>query len=355
MDLEFIGYSKIVNKYVLDNQLEKSTIGRVIAVFRDMYIVQTESAELKTTITGNLQNTIEEKSELPIVGDWVCINKYDDKNAFIMQILPRNNFIERRTIGKAINKQAIAANIDYGFIVEAISENFNINRIERYLAICNSANVSPIVILTKIDLVSEKELIKIINDIQIRIDSVPIFPISNITNKGINKLLSSLIKSRTYCLLGLSGVGKSTLLNNLADKHIMETRSISQSTNKGVHTTTHREMFFLKNGVIIIDNPGMREVGLTDSAQGIEITFEKIYDLAEFCRFNDCTHVHEKDCSVLTAVKKGQLDKATYGNYLKMRKEQFHFNATLVEKRRQDKTFAKMIKNVMKNKKLEQK
>ena len=355
MNLEDIGYNNIINKSVLDSGLDKSTIGRVIAVFRDMYLVKTDSDELKTTITGNLQNTIEEKSELPIIGDWVCFNKYDDKNAFIIQILPRNNFIERRSIGKVTNKQAIAANIDFGFIVEAATENFNINRIERYLSICNSANVNPIILLTKIDLISEKELVKIINDLQKRIDSVPLFPINNIKNIGIEELKSSLIKGKTYCLLGLSGVGKSTLLNILADKNVMKTREISRRTNKGLHTTSHREMFFLKSGVIIIDNPGMREVGITDSTGGIEITFEKIYELAEKCRFSDCTHTHEGGCAVLAAVEEEQIDKTTYDNYIKMMKEQSRFHTSLVEKRRKDKTFGKMIKSVMKNKKLENK
>jgi len=352
MNLVDIGYNNIVNKYVKDNQLDKSSIGRIIAVYRDMYLVRTDSDELKATNTGNLQNSIDDKSELPIVGDWVCVNKYDDANAFIIKVLPRNNFIERRSIGKSVNKQVIAANIDFGFIVDAITENFNINRIERYLAICNSANVKPIIVLTKIDLISNHELNSTADEINKRIDNVPIFTISNLKHTGIDELKTTLLKGKTYCLLGLSGVGKSTLLNILAEKNVMRTSSISERTNKGVHTTTHRELFLLNNGSIFIDNPGMREVGLTDSAEGIEITFDKIYELAENCRFSDCMHTHEKNCAVLSAVADGQLEKATYDNYIKMTKEQFHFNATLVEKKRQDKTFGKMIKNIMKDQKL---
>jgi ribosome biogenesis GTPase len=352
MNLEDIGYNSTINTYVEDSGLDKSSIGRVVAVFRDIYHVGTVSGELKATITGNLQNSISEKSELPIVGDWVCLNKYDDNNAFITQVFPRNNFIERRSKGKSINKQAIAANIDFGFIVEAVTENFNINRIERYLAICNSANVKPIILLTKTDLVTKSALKNTINDVKKRVGNVPIFAFSNLTKIGIDELKASLLKSKTYCLLGLSGVGKSTLLNILAEKTVMKTSAISQSTHKGVHTTTHRQLFLLKNGSIIIDNPGMREVGITDSTIGVEITFEKIYELAGNCRFSDCTHSHEKDCAVLAAVESGILDKATYSNYIKMRKEQFHYKSSLVEKRKQDKTFGKMVKNFKKNTKL---
>ena len=351
MNLEDIGYNSTINAYIEDNGLDKSSIGRVVAVFRDIYHVRTASVELKATITGNLQNSIEEKSELPIVGDWVCLNKYDDDNAFITQVFPRNNFIERRSKGKSINKQAIAANIDFGFIVEAITENFNINRIERYLAICNSANVKPIILLTKTDLITKPMLKNTINEVKERIGNVPIFALSNLTNIGIDELKASLLKSKTYCLLGLSGVGKSTLLNILAEKIVMKTSAISQSTNKGVHTTTHRQLFILNNGSIIIDNPGMREVGITDSTVGVEITFEKIYELAENCRFSDCSHTHENDCAVLVAVEKGILDKDIYNNFIKMKKEQTRLLTTLVAKRKQDKAFGKMIKTVMKNKK----
>lgn len=353
MNLENIGYNSAVKKHIEEKGLERSNIGRVVVVFKDRYIVRTDSAELKANITGNFQYSLESKSEMPVVGDWVHLHISDNNIALITQVLPRNNFIERRAIGKRANKQIIAANIDFGLIVEAVTENFKLNRLERYLAICNSANVKPIILLTKIDLITERDLKKIVNAADQRIDNIPLFAISNLTNAGINEFKSSLLKGKTYCLLGLSGVGKSTLLNILAAKNIMKTKSISQSTMKGVHATSHRQLFLLNNGSIIIDNPGMREVGVTDSITGIEITFEKIYELAANCHFSDCTHTHEKNCAVLNAVEKGELDHATYNNYIKMEKEQFHFKATLVEKRRQDKAFGKRYKSIIKKKKNE--
>lgn len=354
MNLNDIGYNSIVNKYVEDIGLDKSNIGRVVVVFKDRYIIRTDSKELKANVTGNFQYSIEYKSELPVIGDWVHLHKYDNNTALITQVLSRNNYLERRAVGKSSNKQIIAANIDFGFIVEAITENFNLNRIERYLSICNSANVKPVILLTKIDLSSEYHLKKIMNMVGKRLDKVPLFAISNLTNAGIDDFKTSLIKGKTYCLLGLSGVGKSTLINNLIAKKVMKTNTISDSTKKGVHTTSHRQLFLLSNGSIIIDNPGMREVGITESTDGIEITFDIIFDLAEGCKFSDCTHTHEKDCAVLTAVDKGTLDKATYNNFIKMKREQFHFQATLLEKRRKDKIFGKMVKNLKKNTNLKQ-
>ncbi len=150
-------------------------------------------------------------------------------------------------------------------------------------------------------------------------------------------------------MLGSSGVGKSTLLNNLSGKTIMRTDTISRSTNKGRHVTSHRELIIIENGGILVDNPGMREVGIADSASGLEITFDMIVSHSQNCRFKNCTHTNEKGCSVLEAVEKGEIDKASYKNYLKMEREKAHFESTVVEMRKKDKEFGKIVKNYKKD------
>ena len=149
-------------------------------------------------------------------------------------------------------------------------------------------------------------------------------------------------------MLGSSGVGKSTLLNNLSGKSIMRTDIISKSTNKGKHVTSHRELIILENGGILVDNPGMREVGIADSTSGLEITFDRIIRLSQHCKFKDCTHTNEIGCSVIEAVEKGEIDQASYENYLKLEREKVHFESSVIERRKKDKEFGKMVKNYKK-------
>ena len=175
-----------------------------------------------------------------------------------------------------------------------------------------------------------------------------IFTVSNESLKGIKELKAQIEKGKTYCLLGSSGVGKSTLSNNLSGEHMMKTNTISTSTNKGRHVTSHRELLVLENGGILIDNPGMREVGIADSAEGIETTFEAIIERSKDCKFKDCTHTTEIDCAVLAAVDKGEIDGSSYENYLKMEREKEHFESTVAERRKKDKDMGKMIKHFKK-------
>jgi len=185
--------------------------------------------------------------------------------------------------------------------------------------------------------------------IKARINNVPIIAISNESQDGYDKIKTIIEKGKTYCMLGSSGVGKSTLLNNLSGKSIMRTDTISQSTNKGRHVTSHRELIILENGGILVDNPGMREVGIADSTSGLEITFDMITRLSLNCKFKDCTHTNEIGCSVLEAVEKGEIDRASYENYLKLEREKAHFESTVVERRKKDKEFGKMVKNYKKD------
>jgi ribosome biogenesis GTPase len=266
----------------------------------------------------------------------------------IHAVFPRKTSLERQAVGKHGEKQIIATNIDYAFIVQAIDRDFKINRIERYLTICNTANVEPIIVINKIDLINETELNVIIKSVQERIKGILILAISNESLKGIERLKAIIKKGKTYCLLGSSGVGKSTLLNNLLGKQLMKTNLISEGSNRGKHVTSHRELQILENGGILIDNPGMREVGIADAKGGLEITFEKIIELSEECKFGDCTHTTEIGCTVLSAIERGVIDRSSYKNYLKMEREKGHFESTVAEKRKKDKDFGKMLKDFKK-------
>ena len=350
MTLEDLGYNANLEKYRMEEALDSFSVGRVITERKERYIVRTDKEEFDTELIGNLRFSAKSRSDFPAVGDWVAISEYDEDKALIHSIYPRKSIIEREAVGKFGEKQIIAANIDYGLIVQAVDRDFNLNRLERYLIICNSSNVKPIIILSKIDLINESELKIILDEISVRIKNVPIITVSNQTNNGYEEIKPLIKKGNTYCLLGSSGVGKSTLLNNVSGKEAMKTGSISLSVNKGKHVTSHRELFILDDGGILIDNPGMREVGIADNSKGLEITFDAIIELSEKCKFKDCTHTHEKGCAILEAIENEELDSDTYKNYLKMVKEKAHFDSTVAERKTKDKELGKLIKRVLKEK-----
>ena len=351
MTLKDLGYNKDLENYRKNQNLDSFGVGRVISEHKERYIVKTIEKEYDAEIIGNLRFSALERSDFPAVGDWVAISEYDEDKVMIHSTFPRKAIIERQAVGKQGEKQIIATNIDYAFIVQAVDRDFSINRLERYLTICNTSAVRPIILLNKIDLINKTELKKLISEVQERVKQVPVIAISNETQKGFEKLKECIVKGKTYCLLGSSGVGKSTLINNLSGKQLMATNTISNSTNKGRHVTSHRELLVLENGGILIDNPGMREVGIADTTSGLEITFETIIGYAQNCRFKDCSHIHEKGCAVLTAVANGEIDKDSHSNFRKMEKEKMHFESNAKERKKKDKDLGKLIKNYKKQRK----
>jgi len=348
---EDLGYNKELEDFRNKQGLNSFDAARVIAEHKERYIVKNEKHEYEAEITGNLRNTASSRSDFPAVGDWVAISVFNESNAIIHKIFPRTTILERQAVGKYGDKQIIATNIDYAFITQSVDRDFNINRLERYLTLCYSARITPIIVLSKTDLINQTEKKDILAEVKDRIKSVPVVAVSSIITDGYEELLSLIEKGKTYCFLGSSGVGKSTIINTIAGKDYMKTNSISKSTKKGKHTTSHRELIVLETSGILIDNPGMREVGITDSDSGIENTFDNIISLSVKCRFRDCTHMHEDGCAVLEAVENGELDRASYENYLKMERERSHFQLSLIEKREKDRKFGKMVKNIMKKKK----
>ncbi len=349
MKLEDFGYNDSLEKFRVDNNLKDFEVGRVISEHKERYIVKTEKGEPEAEITGNLRFSAVSREDFPAVGDWVALINYDPDFSIIHKILPRFSTIKRQAVGKSGEVQIIATNIDFAFLVQAADRDFNINRFERYLTICYASNVKPIIVLTKTDLSTVQKVDETIDAIHQRIKNVQVFAISNETQDGYEALKKIIERGKTYCMLGSSGVGKSTLVNNLSGREIMKTDTISESTNKGRHVTSHREITLLENGGILVDNPGMREVGIADSSGGLETTFDSIAGFSKNCKFKDCTHTNEIGCSVLEAVENGEIDRNSYGNYLKMEREKAHFEATVTEKRNRDKQFGKMMKNYKKD------
>lgn len=348
MTLEDLGYNKKLEAFRIEQKLHDFEVGRIIAEHKERYTVKTTQGEYEAEITGNMRFSALSREDFPAVGDWVAMTTYDSDSAIIYKILPRFSIVKRQAVGQFGEIQVIATNIDYAFLVQAVDRDFNINRLERYLTICYSSKVSPIIILTKTDLINEQEKTQIIENVNQRLRNIPVFAISNETQDGYEALNRIIEKGKTFCMLGSSGVGKSTLLNNLSGRSIMRTDFISHSTRKGRHVSSHRELIVLDNGGILVDNPGMREVGIVDSGHGLETTFDIIFGLSKNCKFNDCTHTGEIGCLVLEALERGEIDKNSYENYLKMEKEKNHFESSVLEKRKKEKDFGRMIKNYKK-------
>ena len=345
MTLADLGYTDEIAAYLKNNDLSGFSFGRVTQEHRERYVVSTGDMEYDAEITGNMRFTATSRSEFPAVGDWVTITIYDSDQAIIHKILPRKTILARQAVGKPGEIQIISTNIDFAFIVQAISNNFNINRLERYLTICNSANIEPVLVISKTDLAAGNEIRDAVKALEARDKNVKYILLSNMSHEGLDQIISFMEKGKTYCVVGSSGVGKSTLINNLLKKNILRTGEISKSTNKGRHITDHRELFVLENGGIIIDTPGMKELGVTDDLKGIESTFQDIHNIAQGCRFTDCQHINESGCAVLEALKNGTINSESYENYRKILKEQERFQTTVAEKHKRDKVFGKMLKN----------
>ena len=350
MTLKALGYNKTIEDCRKDQQLEAFGIGRIIAEHKERYIVKTAEREFEGEVIGNLRFTATSRADFPAVGDWVAISEYDEDKVLIHKIFPRKTIIERKSSGKQGDKQIIATNVDVAFIIQAVDRDFNINRIERYLSIVNTSKIAPVILLNKTDLISDEETNALLEAVKQRINEVSVIAISNASGNGIEDVKRMMEFGKTYCLLGSSGVGKSSLLNTLMGEQLMKTGTISSSTNRGKHITTHRELRVMDNGGILIDNPGMREIGLTDASDGLESTFDTIMELAKHCKFKDCTHTSEMGCAVIAAVERSEIDASSYENFLKMEREKEHYEASIAEKRKKDKSFGKMVKNVMKHK-----
>ncbi|WP_340113946.1 ribosome small subunit-dependent GTPase A [Maribellus mangrovi] len=343
--LKQLGYSGQI-KELIGEEIESAELARVSAEHKERYQIINEDGTLQAEITGNIRYAAQTRADFPAVGDWVKITRIDKDSAVILKVFPRYSFLERQAVGKQGEIQLIAANIDVAFIVQAVGHDFNLNRLERYLSICYAGKIEPVIVLTKIDLIEKEELEALQNQIKARNAKVPLFVVSNVTLDGLEQLREKMEPYETYCFIGSSGVGKSTLINCLLEDDMLETSQISDSTSKGRHTTTHRELIILPNESIVIDTPGMRELGITNQEGGLELTYDQIAELAENCRFNDCSHENEKGCAVLKAVEYGSLSEEMYNNYLKLKREQEHFSSTVHEKRQKGKEFGKMVKEV---------
>jgi len=319
------------------------SIARVVAEYREAYRVRSINGEFLAKITGKQLFLATKREDYPAVGDFVVIDEMSGKKAVIREVLPRKTWLKKKYSDKEEN-QLIATNIDAAFIVGSPDKDYSLNRFERYLVIAKDGGIKPVLIINKTDLLSEAELRAKISEIKERFGEVDILLTSTVTELGLGELEKYILRGKTYCFLGSSGVGKSTLINKLLGKNEIKTMEISETSGRGKHTTSTREMYFLKNGGIVIDNPGTREVGTGDSVRGMENVFDEIRLLSQNCRFSDCTHTNEPNCAIITAVESGSLDKDKYANFLKLRKESEFYKMSELDRRAKDRKFGKFVK-----------
>ena len=332
------------NSSLEDNQ--SGLVARVTAVFRERYevicIQGASYAKLKTTPYYN------ESQLFPTVGDFVLIQYLPGGDSLITKTLPRRSFFSRKAAGPRLEEQAVAANFDTVFVVTSLNSDLNLSRIERYLTLAWASGGIPVVILTKSDLCDDAQYM--VEEVKSMVFGVEVIAVSALTGYGLGKLESYLQPKKTIVILGSSGVGKSSLLNALAAEELMEVNEIRSSDSKGRHTTTHRQLFMLPQGVMIIDTPGMRELGMWEVGDGLNSTYSDIEEvLLRGCRFSDCNHQSEPGCTVKAALESGEISSSRWQNYQKLLREAKYVDdkaAFLALKSERNKTIARYTRNI---------
>lgn len=323
-------------------------VARVAAVDRELLWLVDESGPFRARLSGSFLHRHSASDERPCVGDWVVVKKTTDEDfGVIQEKLERRTVLRRKAVGETSDWQMIAANVDHVVVVQSCHFDFNLNRLERYLVMVREGGSEPYILLTKTDLVEPDVLAGQLAEIHGAGIDAPVLTLSNATQEGVADFERLLMQGKTYCFVGSSGVGKSTLINHLIGRASRETGAVS-GTGEGRHTTVRRELIRLEGGALVIDNPGMREFGIMGADAGLGGGFADIGTLGARCRYRDCSHTSEPGCAVLAALESGELSREHYENYVKIRKESAFHDMREHEKRRKARVFGRLVKSAKK-------
>jgi len=335
-----IGWQSFFQQQLTLEEWESLVIARVVSQQRSVLQVLTEQGKQSLDLTPNMP--------VMTVGDWLLLEHDANGSVKFIRLLERLSLFSRKAAGSKVATQLIAANIDTVFIVCSLNQDFNLNRIERYLALANEAGVEPLVVLSKADCCENPE--HYLLQLQSLDPMLMVFTVNGLDPSSVNQLQPWCCEGKTVALLGSSGVGKSTLINTLSGDLAQQTQAVRSDDDKGRHTTTGRSLHMLSSGGLLLDTPGMRELQLSHCEQGVNETFSEISELASRCKFADCQHENEPGCAVRAAIDKGELQERRLSSYLKLMREQAYNTATLAEKRAKERNLSRLYRSVQSEK-----